>query len=49
MTPRECDYCGMQGHGWWTHEQARADVRAWQREDDAANERQELSALLSRR
>ena len=28
----ECDHCGEVGHQWRQHPEARADVRAWERE-----------------
>lgn len=43
IAPERCDYCGELGHGWAVHPEAVADVRAWERESDAAAERQELS------
>lgn len=41
-----CDYCGQPGHDWQVHPEAVADVAAWRREDDAANERQEMSGWV---
>lgn len=36
-----CEFCGETGHDWPVHEEARADVRAWQREEFVARESDE--------
>lgn len=41
-----CDYCGRPGCSWQAHPEAQADVRAWQREQDAERELHDESGVF---